>query len=65
MVTADLSAWSAAHAVAEIARGAVSAEDYTRACLERIAAGKTDAKAQEPTDAELDAQAAAEEKARH
>lgn len=38
MATADLSAWTAAHAVAEIVRGAVSAEDYTRACLERIAA---------------------------
>lgn len=37
-------------------------EPYYNACLERIAAGKTDAKAQEPTDAELDAQAAAEEK---
>ncbi|MBK8113249.1 MAG: phage recombination protein Bet [Candidatus Accumulibacter sp.] len=37
-------------------------EPYYNACLERIAAGKTDVKAQEPTDAELDAQAAAEEK---
>src|SRR5258708_18308778 len=29
---------SASQAAAEIARGAISAEDYTRACLERIAA---------------------------
>jgi Asp-tRNA(Asn)/Glu-tRNA(Gln) amidotransferase A subunit family amidase len=29
---------TASQAAAEIARGAISAEDYTRACLERIAA---------------------------
>jgi Asp-tRNA(Asn)/Glu-tRNA(Gln) amidotransferase A subunit family amidase len=31
------SAWTAAQAAAEIARGAVTAQDYTRACLDRIA----------------------------
>jgi Asp-tRNA(Asn)/Glu-tRNA(Gln) amidotransferase A subunit family amidase len=35
---ASLAALSATEAAAEMARGAVSAEDYTRACLERIAA---------------------------
>ena len=32
-----LSSWTAAQAAAEIARGAVTAQDYTRACLDRIA----------------------------
>lgn len=31
------SAWTAAQAATEIARGAVTAQDYTRACLDRIA----------------------------
>ena len=38
MASTPLSAWTAAQAASEIARGAVSAEDYTRACLERIEA---------------------------
>jgi Asp-tRNA(Asn)/Glu-tRNA(Gln) amidotransferase A subunit family amidase len=38
MAAADLTALTATQAAAEIARGAMSAEDYTRACLERIAA---------------------------
>ena len=34
----SLTALSATKAAAEIARGAISSEDYTRACLDRIAA---------------------------
>ena len=34
----ELTAFTAAEAAAEIARGAISAEEYTRACLDRIAA---------------------------
>jgi Asp-tRNA(Asn)/Glu-tRNA(Gln) amidotransferase A subunit family amidase len=34
----DLSSLTATRAAAEIARGVMSAEDYTRACLDRIAA---------------------------
>ncbi len=37
MTKSDLTALSATDATAEIASGALSAEDYTRACLERIA----------------------------
>lgn len=37
MANTPLSAWTAAQAAAEIARGAVTAQDYTRACLDRIA----------------------------
>jgi Asp-tRNA(Asn)/Glu-tRNA(Gln) amidotransferase A subunit family amidase len=36
MASGSLSALAAAQAAAEIARGALSAEDYTRACLDRI-----------------------------
>ena len=38
MAVESLLALSATDAVVEIARGAISAEDYTRACVERIAA---------------------------
>ncbi len=38
MPDASLAALTATAAAAEIARGAISAEDYTRACLDRIAA---------------------------
>ena len=38
MADASLATLSATEAAADIARGAISAEDYTRACLERIAA---------------------------
>src|SRR5712691_7434681 len=38
MAAADLTALTATQAGADIARGAISAEDYTVACLERIAA---------------------------
>ena len=38
MSDASLAALSATEAAAELARGAISAEDYTRACLDRIAA---------------------------
>ncbi len=38
MATVDPSAWTATHAAAEIARGAISSEDYVRVCLDRIAA---------------------------
>ena len=37
MADVELSSLTACQAVAEIARGAISAEDYTRACLARIA----------------------------
>jgi Asp-tRNA(Asn)/Glu-tRNA(Gln) amidotransferase A subunit family amidase len=43
---------SATEAAAEIARGAVSAEDYTRACLERIAAIESEVQAFAHLDAE-------------
>jgi len=36
---------SATEAVAEMARGAISAEDYTRACLDRIAATEDEVRA--------------------
>ena len=36
---------TAIEAAAEIARGAISAEDYTRACLERIAAVESEVQA--------------------
>jgi Asp-tRNA(Asn)/Glu-tRNA(Gln) amidotransferase A subunit family amidase len=42
---ADLIAISATDAAAEIARGAISAEDYVRACLDRIAAVEKDVQA--------------------
>jgi Asp-tRNA(Asn)/Glu-tRNA(Gln) amidotransferase A subunit family amidase len=41
-MAADLTALTAVEAATEIARGAISAEDYTRACLERIAAIDTE-----------------------
>src|SRR5262249_3246436 len=41
-MAADLTALTAVEAATEIARGAISAEDYTRACLERIAAVETE-----------------------
>jgi len=37
-MASDVTALTAIEAASEIARGAISAEDYTRACLERIAA---------------------------
>ena len=37
--------FTATEAASEIARGALSAEDYTRACLDRIAAAETDVQA--------------------
>jgi len=45
MAAADLSALTATQAAAEIARGAISAEEYTQACLERIAAVEETVKA--------------------
>ena len=41
-MAADLTALTAVEAATEIARGTISAEDYTRACLERIAAVDTE-----------------------
>src|SRR5262249_7024033 len=41
-MAADLTALTAVQAATEIARGAISAEDYTRACLGRIAAVETE-----------------------
>ena len=38
LAQSDITALTATEAAAEIARGAISAEDYTAACLERIAA---------------------------
>jgi Asp-tRNA(Asn)/Glu-tRNA(Gln) amidotransferase A subunit family amidase len=38
MAAADITALTATQAASDIARGALSAEDYTRACLDRIAA---------------------------
>ncbi len=38
MATAEIALLTATEATAEIARGALSAEDYTRACLDQIAA---------------------------
>jgi Asp-tRNA(Asn)/Glu-tRNA(Gln) amidotransferase A subunit family amidase len=45
MAAADLSALTAMQAAADIARGAMSAEDYTGACLERIAAVESEVQA--------------------
>jgi Asp-tRNA(Asn)/Glu-tRNA(Gln) amidotransferase A subunit family amidase len=45
MAAADLNALTAMQAAAEIARGAISAEDYTGACLERIAAVESEVQA--------------------
>jgi Asp-tRNA(Asn)/Glu-tRNA(Gln) amidotransferase A subunit family amidase len=45
VTTADLTALTAAAAAAEIARGAVSAEQYARACLDRIAAVEPEVRA--------------------
>ncbi len=45
MPAADLTALTAAAAAAEIARGAVSAEQMTRACLDRIAAVEPEVRA--------------------
>jgi Asp-tRNA(Asn)/Glu-tRNA(Gln) amidotransferase A subunit family amidase len=52
MAVGDLSALTAMQAAAEIARGAMSAEDYTRACLERIAAVESEVQAFAHLDAE-------------
>src|SRR5690349_6281253 len=52
MAAGDLTALSATQAAADIARGAISAEDYTRACLERIAAIETEVHAFVNLDAE-------------
>jgi Asp-tRNA(Asn)/Glu-tRNA(Gln) amidotransferase A subunit family amidase len=52
MAAGDLTALSATQAAADIARGAISAEDYTRACLERIAAIETEVHAFVHLDAE-------------
>jgi Asp-tRNA(Asn)/Glu-tRNA(Gln) amidotransferase A subunit family amidase len=41
----DLTALTATQAAAEIARGAITAEDYTRACIDRIAAVESDVQA--------------------
>ena len=45
MSDVSLAALSATEAAAEIARGAISAEEYTRACLDRIAAVENDVRA--------------------
>ena len=45
MADAKLASLTATEAAAEIARGAVSAEDYTAACLDRIAAIENDVQA--------------------
>ena len=45
MAAADLSALTATQAAAEIARGAISAEEYTQACLEHIAAVESEVQA--------------------
>ena len=45
MAAADLTALTATQAGADIARGAISAEDYTRACLDRIAAVESEVQA--------------------
>ena len=45
MSDASLAALSATEAAAELARGAVSAEDYARACLDRIAAVENEVQA--------------------
>jgi len=44
-MAADLTELTAVEAATEIARGAISAEDYTRGCLERIAATETEVRA--------------------
>jgi Asp-tRNA(Asn)/Glu-tRNA(Gln) amidotransferase A subunit family amidase len=61
------SAWTAAEAAAEIARGALSAEDYTRVCLDRIAAVEPEIQAfahLDPDNAIAQARALDERKAR-
>lgn len=45
MAVADLTALTATEAAAEIARGAISAEDYTGACLKRIAVVESEVQA--------------------
>ena len=45
MATTDLTALTATAAAAEIARGTLSAEDYARACLDRIAAVEDEVRA--------------------
>ena len=52
MADAKLASLAATEAAAEIARGAVSAEDYTRACLDRIAAIENDVQAFSHVDPE-------------
>jgi Asp-tRNA(Asn)/Glu-tRNA(Gln) amidotransferase A subunit family amidase len=44
-MASDVAVLTAVEAASEIARGAISAEDYTRACLERIAAVDTEVRA--------------------
>jgi Asp-tRNA(Asn)/Glu-tRNA(Gln) amidotransferase A subunit family amidase len=44
-MASDVTALTAIEAASEIARGAISAEDYTRACLERIAAVESEVRA--------------------
>jgi Asp-tRNA(Asn)/Glu-tRNA(Gln) amidotransferase A subunit family amidase len=44
-MASDITALTAVEAASEIARGAISAEDYTRACLERIAAVESEVRA--------------------
>jgi Asp-tRNA(Asn)/Glu-tRNA(Gln) amidotransferase A subunit family amidase len=44
-MASDVTALTATQAASEIARGAMSAEDYTRACLERIAAVESEVQA--------------------
>jgi len=45
MAAVDLTALTATEAAAEVARGAISAEEFTRACLDRIAAIEGDVQA--------------------
>jgi Asp-tRNA(Asn)/Glu-tRNA(Gln) amidotransferase A subunit family amidase len=45
MAAADLTALTATQAATDIARGTISAEDFTRACLDRIAAVEGDVQA--------------------
>ncbi|HZY40651.1 MAG TPA: amidase family protein, partial [Anaerolineae bacterium] len=45
MSRSDMTALTASEAAADIARGAISAEDYTRACLDCIAAVEPDVQA--------------------
>jgi Asp-tRNA(Asn)/Glu-tRNA(Gln) amidotransferase A subunit family amidase len=51
-MAADLTELTAVEAAAEIARGAISAEDYTRACLERIEGVEPEVHAFIPLDPE-------------